>query len=583
MTLHLDHVSYESRPENQRYFLNQGKLDEALRNEPLLLAPESICIADYLIRALLNRGVAHVFGVPGDYSLKFCERLTTSPLEFVTTCDEQGAGFAADAYARLRGMGVVCVTYGVGGLKLANTTAQAFAERSAVVVLSGAPGIEEQRCHPLMHHRVRDYGTQHRVFRELTVATAVLDDPWTALREIDRVLDAAVEHSRPVYLELPRDILFALAPRPPSPKRIDTQKDAAALAAALQEAVDRLRHAQRPVILAGHELHRFHVQHALIQLAERAGIPVASTLLGKSVLNELHPLFIGVYQGAMSVERVRKMVEEADCLLLLGVIKTDLDLGGNTACLDIDRTIDVSIERVSMGHRTYPGVAFVDFVTALAAVDIRLPPACGAIAKHPPTHAKFLPAQLGKPMTVARLLHRLNAFLTDTMVVVCDTGDAMFGAAELSVHRSAAFLAPAYYASLGFAVPGAIGVQMAYPHLRPLVLVGDGAFQMTGMELSTIARYGLTPIVIVLNNGGYLTERFILDGPFNDVLPWRYHQLPALLDAGKGMLVRTEDEFEQALLDATATSSEFFVIDIRLDPMDSSAPLRRLGQALAQK
>jgi indolepyruvate decarboxylase len=185
-------------------------------------------------------------------------------------------------------------------------------------------------------------------------------------------------------------------------------------------------------------------------------------------------------------------------------------------------------------------------------------------------------------MTVARLFARLDAFLTDTTVVVADTGDAMFAAAELSVHREAGFLAPAYYASLGFAVPAALGVQLADPRLRPLVLVGDGAFQMTGMELSTIARLGLSPIVIVLNNAGFLTERLILDGAFNDVLPWRYHQLPALLGAGRGVLVETEEALERALAEAATHVEGYFVIEVRLDPLDASPALRRLGQALAR-
>jgi indolepyruvate decarboxylase len=539
----------------------------------------SICIADYLIQALVERGVGHIFGVPGDYSLKFCERLTASRLRLVTTCDEQGAGFAADAYARLRGLGAVCVTYGVGAFKVANTTAQAFAERSPVVVLSGAPGLEEQRRHALLHHKVRDYGTQMRVFGELTVASAVLDDPWTALREIDRVLHAAVEQSRPVYLELPRDVLFAAAPRPPRSPRIRPVSDPQALAAAMREAVDRLRRAERPAILAGPELHRFNVQGALLQLAERTGIPVASTLLGKSVMNERHPSFIGVYQGAMSAEGVRRVVEEADCLVMLGVMMTDLDLGGNTARLDLGRAIDASVERVALGPRTYEAVRFADFVTELAAADIRPTAARGPIAR---VRAEPTLAEPGRAMTVARLFARLDAFLTDTTVVVADTGDAMFAAAELSVHREAGFLAPAYYASLGFAVPAALGVQLADPRLRPLVLVGDGAFQMTGMELSTIARLGLSPIVIVLNNAGFLTERLILDGAFNDVLPWRYHQLPALLGAGRGVLVETEEALERALAEAATHVEGYFVIEVRLDPLDASPALRRLGQALAR-
>src|SRR4029077_10280429 len=142
--------------------------------------------------------------------------------------------------------------------------------------------------------------------------------------------------------------------------------------------------------------------------------------------------------------------------------------------------------------------------------------------------------------TVQRLFQRLNAFLSDNMVVVADVGDALFGAADLFIRHRTEFLGPAYYASMGFAVPASIGAQMANPKLRPLVLVGDGAFQMTGMELSTVARCGLNPIVIVLNNFGYGTERQIQDGPYNDVQPWNFSKLPEIFGAGKGFVVQTE-------------------------------------------
>src|SRR5580658_418455 len=164
-------------------------------------------IGDYLIERLCKLGVRHVFGVPGDYVLGFYDRLQKSPLKIVNTCDEQSAGFAADAYARVQGLGAVCVTYCVGGLKVANATAQAYAEKSPVVVISGAPGMREREKNPLLHHKVRDFNTQKCVFEQLTVASTVLDDPQTALQEIDRVLHAALRYKRPVYIELPRDMV----------------------------------------------------------------------------------------------------------------------------------------------------------------------------------------------------------------------------------------------------------------------------------------------------------------------------------------------------------------------------------------
>src|SRR5437588_5939520 len=193
-------------------------------------------IGEYLIQRLYAHGVRHVFGIPGDYVLGFYEQLLKSKLQIVNTCDEQGAGFAADAYARVRGLGVVCVTYCVGGLKIANTTAEAFAEKSPVVVISGAPGMSEREKNPLLHHKVREFDTQKKVFEQLTVASTVLNDPQTALQEIDRVLHAALRFKRPVYIELPREL--ASVPGIPHHKtpKIHERSDPRSLRAALAEA-----------------------------------------------------------------------------------------------------------------------------------------------------------------------------------------------------------------------------------------------------------------------------------------------------------------------------------------------------------
>src|SRR5262245_47371966 len=246
-------------------------------------------IGEYLIQQLYNNGARHVFGIPGDYVLGFYEQLVHSRLRIINTCDEQGAGFAADAYARVRGLGVVCVTYCVGGLKVANTTAEAFAEKSPVVVISGAPGMQEREKNPLLHHKVREFDTQKRVFDQLTVASTVLSDPQTAFAEIDRVLHAAERFKRPVYIELPRDCVTL--PGNPSHRPADVHESSTphSLRAALADALSMLRKARRPVILADVEVHRFALQRDLVQLAERSGIPVAATLLGKSVIGEQHP------------------------------------------------------------------------------------------------------------------------------------------------------------------------------------------------------------------------------------------------------------------------------------------------------
>jgi indolepyruvate decarboxylase len=224
---------------------------------------------------------------------------------------------------------------------------------------------------------------------------------------------------------------------------------------------------------------------------------------------------------------VAQYVESSDCVVLLGVLMTDINLGVYTAHLDPQRCIDASFEKLTIAYHTYENVRFDDFLSGLLAAGLPRWTREDR-ANRPSTPAVSSQGDTGSNdrVTVAQLFARIAAFLGPDVAVIADTGDAMFAAGDLVTYHAADFFAPAYYCSLGYAVPAAIGVQLANPQLRPLVLVGDGAFQMTGLELSTAARFGLNPIVIVLNNGGYATERFILDGPFNDITPWNYCRLP---------------------------------------------------------
>jgi indolepyruvate decarboxylase len=537
-------------------------------------------ISTYLIHRLQSLGVRHIFGVPGDYVLGFYKALEESELAVINTCDEQGAGFAADAYARFNGLGVVCITYCVGGLKVANTTAQAYAEKSPVVVISGAPGMNERLRNPLLHHKVRDFDTQLKVFEQLTEAATVLDNPQTAAREIDRVLAAAVQHKRPVYIELPRDMVNAPITGEPHPPRPLPQPDPIALREAVAEALGRINAAERPVILADIELQRFGLQDELMRLVEGSNIPVAATILSKSVVREDHPLYLGVYEGAMGRQEVTDYVEGSDCLIMLGVFMTDVNLGIFTAQLDPARIISATSERLSIRYHSYDGITLADFLPALIAAQPRQR-ALGPIP-HPPTPPECFPVP-DKPLTVRYLFERLNQFLDDSTAVLADPGDAMFAGIDMTIHCASEFSSPAYYTSLGYAVPAAIGVQLARPDLRPLVLVGDGAFQMTGLELSTVARFGLTPIVVVLNNQGYGTERPMLDGRFNDILNWRYSDVPRVLGAGRGHCAATEDELEAALLAARADRDTFHVIEVQLAADDRSEALERLTAALAKR
>jgi indolepyruvate decarboxylase len=570
-------------------------------------------IGEYLIQRLYAHGVRHVFGIPGDYVLGFYGLLAKSKLRTINTCDEQGAGFAADAYARIRGLGAVCVTYCVGGLKVANTTAEAFAEKSPVVVISGAPGMKEREKNPLLHHKVREFDTQKKVFEQLTIASAVLSDPQTAFQEIDRVLHAALRFKRPVYLELPRDTVFLPGNPHHKTPELHERSNPNSLRAALAEAKEMINGARKPVILADVEIHRFGLQDQVLKLVQKTGIPIAATVLGKSVIGEQHPLYLGIYEGAMGREDVRQYVESSDCVIMLGAFMTDINLGIYTAHLDPARSLYATSEKLSIRYHTYEEVRFKDFMRGLVGLRLRR----RSVGKIPRPRAldrldsalrggagrgTGIPRLDGQRLnlrgsgfphhdgplrspavTVKRLFERLNTFLFEKTVVIADVGDALFGATDLFIRERTEFLSPAYYTSMGFAVPACVGAQLADPKSRPLVLVGDGAFQMTGMELATVARYRLNPIVVVLNNRGYGTERHIQDGPYNDLWPWQYHRLPEILGAGRGFLVQTESELDCALDGAERNTKSFSILDVHLASLDRSPALDRLASRLAKK
>ncbi len=536
-------------------------------------------IAQYLLSRLHEQGLRHVFGVPGDYVLRFYEEIGKSAITQIGTTREDTAAFAADGYARCRGIGALAVTYGVGALNVVNAVAGAYAESSPVVVISGAPGVREQQEDPLIHHRFGPFSFQREIFERITCAAVVLDDRITAFRQIDRALSALRRACRPVYIELPRDMVTMQGYPYPAEPETPQAGDPEALAEAAAETLALLEAARSPVLLVGLEVHRQGLQDALMTFIERTHLPVAATLTGKSVVAERHPAYLGVYEGAMSSEASRRAVEQADLVLMLGVTLNDVDLGIYTARLNPEHMVRAAQGEVVIRHHRYPKVLLGEFLAALAG-QAPSRPRRAVIAPWP--ESPGFP-ETGRPMTTARLIGRLNAALTPDHMVVCDTGDCLFAATELRVHKGSDFFASAFYTSMGFAVPAALGAQVARPDARALILVGDGAFQMTGTELSTIARLGLDAIVIVFNNRGYSTERYILDGPFNDVADWRFHRLGEVFGPLAACQAATEVEFEQALLAALAQRECPSLIDVQLAPEDASPAMRRLAEHLRAK
>ena len=540
-------------------------------------------VGTYLVERLREVGVRHVFGVPGDYVLGLMDRIVDSPLELVGTCNELNAGYAADAYARVNGVGAVCVTYAVGGFSLLNAIAGAYAERVAVIAVCGGPNRSDREERRLLHHTLGDYGVEVAVFQHVTQRAVGLSSPENAPEEIDDAITACIRHRRPVFIEVPAD-LVASPCRAPAPLDLDLapRTDALVLAEAVEEAATMLRAAERPVLLGGVEVHRFGLQGRLERFLDEVRYPMATALMDKSVIRETHPQYIGVYSGALSEDYVRETVEGADCVLSLGAWMSDINLGIYTAHIDPSRLIHASSDRVQIKHHYFDDVYLGDFIDRLReALAGSARPAAGAFRSAVRSLDERFEPQSTAPVTISRFYERVNHFLADDHIVLADAGDSFMCAADLVMHEGVGFICQAFYCSIGFTVPGALGVGLADRERRPIVFVGDGAFQMTAQELSTVIRQGLAPVIFLMNNRGYTVERVIHDGPYNDIQNWRYHLLPGVFGGGWSCEVHTEGDLEAALERAGREQDTLAFIEVHVDPQDCSPALRRLGQALA--
>ena len=524
----------------------------------------------YLFWRFKEAGVRYVFGLPGDFFLPFFRALEAEPgIEPVILTHEPAVGYAADAYARVQGLGVAAVTYGAGALNMVNATAQAYAERSPVLVLSGAPEIAHRDPDALLHHRVKTFDSQLRVYREVTGAAAALDDPAHAIAEVDRVIDSVLRTKRPGYIEIPRDMIRAEVPVPAGREPDIRPKDERAANEALAEVLARIRVAELPAIYAGAEIRRFRLHDKLVALAEKYGLPVATSLDGKAVFPEQHPLFAGNYLGEIGSPRARKVLETADCVLMLGALMTDVNTGMYTARFDRRRVISAVHEGVTVSYHRFPDVSLEELMDAL----LMLPEPPKRTAPLPPLlPSQPAPAGTLTPDAVIAVLNRVAA--GRPVLYTADVGDALFASVELETDM---FLGPGYYSSMGFAVPAAVGAGLAEPGRRPIALVGDGAFLMTGLDLVTCVRLNLHAIVILFNNRshGMLAA---MDGPARsyDLPAPDYVQLAESLGA-RAFRVSTSEALERVLVEALEDVAATILIDVIIPPGVYSAPMQRLG------
>lgn len=543
-------------------------------------------LGDFLVAYLKRAGVRHVFGLPGDLVLGLFHRFGRDrDLEIVTFSHEPTVGFAADGYTRsTRRLGVLCVTYGAGGHNVVNPVAGAYAEQVPLLVVSGGPGEAEQKLSGI-HHQAKDVDSQWRMFREVTCDARILRHPERAAEEVHEVVQAIRGAFRPGYLEIHRDLVDVVIPVPEAVREWDGSfpqppSDARKLDEAVGDTAAWLSRAKKPLLIGGLELYRSGAERDFRRLAERLGAPVVTTVDAKGVFPMDHPQHMGIHVGPFSPKAIQRRVREADLVIALGTLLTDLNLGGAKPQVRRERSVWALGDRVNVSFHQYTDVQLADFVGRLA--HEKLPRLRERVVYHDNLDRRRA-SRPGAPLLNNDLLLEVNDFLARNRGyhVFADSGDLLFGGLELRLHGDGLYFAQGYYASMGFAIPAAMGAQIGTGR-RPLVLVGDGAFQMTGSEISHAPRHGLSPVVVLVNNAGWQIFRPV--SPRADLLeipPWPYADL-AQAWGGVGFVAETRAELRDALR-AAHEVKDFVLIECRVPPTELSPISRRYIEASMRK
>jgi len=533
---------------------------------------EGYTVGRYLVDRLRQLGLAHLFSIAGDYSIEWLNRyVTPSGIEIIEEVNEVNAGYAADGYARLKGIGALCVTYSAGALCAVNAVAGAYVEKVPLVLINGTPSIKKtltfEQTGFSAHHFISGRETDLQSFEHITAAAIRVDNPDLAPMLIDYALTQCISERRPIYIELLQDMVD-LECEPPrgvlKPTRI--LSDETSLEQSVAQICAKLESAENPLIWVGVEIDRLGLQEKAMSLIQQLNVPFVTELLSKAVLSEDDALFVGVLDGQASSTAVTDLARTSDFILALGVWLTDINsLGWNP---DFDKTAFASLDAVKFG--TYFGgqVALDHLIDGILAKQIA--PRVRSLPKKPAHSA--LTVGSADEITYQGFYNFIQQYIDENTIVGSDASMNYFGSLLLDVPSQGGFIAQSSYSSIGYIGPAATGICLAKRRdQRVMVFSGDGGFQMSAQCLSTQTRFKLNPIIFVINNGVYGVEQWLADSsvfstdkPFykSCVLhPWNYSKLSEVFGC-QGWKVGTYGELKGAVMGALANSSSPSIIQV---------------------
>jgi indolepyruvate decarboxylase len=493
------------------------------------IARKQTSVADYIVQRLAAEGIDHCFGVAGDYAFPLCDAVDRSgDVKWIGCSNELNASYAADGYARVRGAAMLVTTYGVGELSALNGVMGAKAERSLIFHVVGMPSYQNQRLGKIAHHTLGDgvFGYFINISAQAACCHAVINPDNCAI-ELERVVAEARRNNQPAYIIVPSD--HALSPVTPAKvEPLVLKSNDASLKSAVAAVTERLRTAKSIVALPAFTVARLGLQKQAQKAIEALGCPFATTSMEKCIIDESHPQFVGMYGGATSAEETRQVVEAADLVLDLGGVSlNDITTAGYSARLDPTHFITVGLNDVRIGEQVFDSVRLSDMLVELSKIKSPTPPYARKRQEAPATNGAS-----SDKIAMDVLYPRYAAFIRPGDIVVLETGSSSLGMAPMTLPDDVRVEAQVLWGSIGWATPAALGIALADPTRRVVLITGEGSHQLTANEVGSMGRFGANIVVFVLNNDGYLIERALEENPnwtYNDLAPWRYCELPKAL------------------------------------------------------
>lgn len=547
-------------------------------------------IGSYIATRLAQIGIKNHFVVPGDYNLVLLDKLQENPnLQEVNCSNELNCSFAAEGYARAKGIAAVIVTFSVGAFSAFDGIGSAYGENLPVILISGSPNTNDEGDHHLLHHTIgtHSFDYQYEMAQRITCAAVQLKNAEDAPRLIDYAIRESLTQKKPCYIEVPTNMSSASC-APPGPIEAvlcPFKTNQKALEAAVTSSIKFIESRLKPTLLAGPKLKCAGAEQAFIRLAEALGCAVAVLPAAKSLFPEDHPQFCGVYWGQVSTKKADAIIEWSDLTICAGCVFTDYSTTGWTSLQSSAHRLEAGFDDVKFSGHYFDQIALSDFLNALADRISTNDKSLIEYNRLRPTSPTIEAARPTAPITRKEMVRQIHKLITSETTLFAETGDSWFNGIQMDLTRGACFEIEMQWGHIGWSIPACVGYAVGAPERKIITMVGDGSFQMTAQEVSLMVRLKKPIIIFLINNFGYTIEVEIHDGPYNNIKNWNYAALVEAFNANdgkaKGFQVRTGAELADAIKKANSNVEGPTLIEIQINRDDCTNELITWGHFVA--